>query len=337
VEYGKTYKVERGELIERLFSEESKTDADLLQLDVFRFQYAYNMLYKTWCDYLGKQIRNVDVVEKIPHLPISFFKYHSIQTGIMPTEKTFRSSGTGGSDRSIHSVRDLSIYRNSALSMFEAAFGKPSDYVFVGLLPSYLERDDSSLIYMCKILMEASGRSESGFYLDQYELLNQKLMEMKASGLKVWLIGVSFALLDFAAYSPPVWPGLTVVETGGMKGRKEEMVREALHLRIRQSWPLKNIYAEYGMTELLSQAYAGADGWFSTPPWMKVRIRDSYDPFTYIESGRTGGINVADLANIDSCAFIATDDLGLACDTGEFKVLGRFDHAEQRGCNLLLL
>jgi hypothetical protein len=331
------YHQERESLRERIFKITDAYGAAVLEMDVFRFQYRYNNVYQTWCDALSRSPAQVQEHHAIPFLPISFFRTHQVQTGPVREGATvFGSSGTTGADRSKHFVPDLALYRKSAKMTFEKCFGAPSELVIIALLPSYLERTDSSLVYMCKMLIEDSGTPESGFFLNQYDELLHLLETLAIQNRQVCLIGVSFALLDFAGYRPPAWPGLKVVETGGMKGRGKELLREELHSLIRKTWPVPFIYSEYGMTELLSQAYSGQDGFFQAPPWMRIQLRDLYDPLSQVETGALGAINVVDLANIDSCAFIATDDLGRGAVDGRFTVNGRFDHSLPRGCNLLL-
>jgi phenylacetate-coenzyme A ligase PaaK-like adenylate-forming protein len=248
----------------------------------------------------------------------------------------FSSSGTTGNQNSRHYVKDISLYEESFFRSFEMFFGKPDDYIILALLPSYLEREGSSLIYMVDHLMQKSDHPENGFYLHEYEELSGKLQILKNQGKKVILIGVSFALLDMAERHPLDFPDLVIIETGGMKGRRQELVREELHNRLKKAFSVDRICSEYGMTELLSQAYSMGEGLFMTPPWMKILIRDTNDPFTLIADGRTGGINVIDLANIHSCSFIATQDLGKMNKDGRFEVLGRFDNSDVRGCNLMV-
>jgi hypothetical protein len=249
---------------------------------------------------------------------------------------TFSSSGTTGQITAQHHVSDSYIYEQSLLNGFKLEYGAPVDWVIIGLLPAYLERSGSSLVYMTEILIRESRKSESGFYLNNYAELSNLLQTLKDANKKVWLIGVSFALLDLAELKPAAWENLVVVETGGMKGRRKEMIREDLHQTIKNTWPIARLHSEYGMTELFSQAWMNDSGKFHTPAWMKVMIRETDDPFSYAENGKTGGINVVDLANLDSCAFISTSDLGKKFEDGTFDVLGRFDHSDVRGCNLMV-
>jgi hypothetical protein len=295
-----------------------------------------NPVYANWLKALNVNPSEVKVRSGIPFLPIGFFKNHAVYAGESVPELRFSSSGTTGSSVSTHLVSEAAIYDESIFKGFELIYGKPENQVIIGLLPSYLERPDSSLIYMCKQLIERSGHPESGFYLNNHTELMHALGRLKQQDKPVWLIGVSFALLDLAELAPPVWEKLVVVETGGMKGRRKELIREELHTTIRKSWPVKHLHSEYGMTELLSQAWMGDDGFFRCPAWMKVQIHDPGDPFQKLETGKTGSIQVIDLANLDSCSFIATQDLGKLNNDGSFEVLGRFDASDIRGCNLLV-
>jgi hypothetical protein len=305
-------------------------------LRVFRYQAKYIPVYASWLNALNIDSEKVNNSKDIPYLPIQFFKEQSIFNPNMDEQVTFRSSGTTGIETSAHQVADLSLYEESYLRCFEMQYGNVSDYIILGLLPSYLERQDSSLVYMTQGLIEKSGRSESGFFLNNYSDLSTLLENLKAKNEKVWLIGVSFALIDFSELKPPAWDNLIVVETGGMKGRKKEMIRLELHETIQNNWPVNKVHSEYGMTELLSQAWMGDFGKFSCPPWMSIRIREINDPFESGKVGVRGGINVIDLANLDSCSFIATQDLGIAWEDGLFDVIGRFDNSDIRGCNLLI-
>lgn len=248
----------------------------------------------------------------------------------------FKSSGTSNSNTAVHHVSDLKLYETSFLKCFKRFYGNVTGKIIIGLLPSYMERKESSLLYMCDILIRESSASESGFFLDQYDSLKKLLAKLRTENKKVWLIGVSYALLDFSTLSPPAWPNLTVVETGGMKGRKKEMVREELHQEIRKNWPVEQLHSEYGMTELMSQAYRTDSRGFRCPPWMKILVRDEYDPFQMVGQGKYGGINIIDLANIHSCSFIETQDIGIVKNNGFFEVLGRMDRSEARGCNMLI-
>ena len=319
-----------------LFSIHSEDAFNQVALKVFWYQYQNNPVYRQYINYLGRNVETVKHYRQIPFLPIDFFKSHDIICEGKIPAVTFTSSGTTGMSFSRHLVADLSIYEKSFTKGFELFFGPVSDYVVLALLPSYLEREGSSLIYMAKKLIADSAHSESGFYLNEYEQLSRVLSKLKSEKKKTILLGVTYALLDLAEQFPIDFPELVVMETGGMKGHRKEMVRQELHSVLTSAFGVKKIYSEYGMTELLSQAYSKGDGLFATPPWMKVLIRDTNDPFAYLPENRTGGINVIDLANIYSCSFIETKDLGKIDPRGEFEVLGRFDNSDVRGCNLLV-
>ena len=306
-------------------------------LEVFRFQYSNNKVYHDYVDALNKSPENILHYSEIPFLPISFFKEHEVTSFDGKPEAVFTSSGTTGSNTSLHFIKNLNLYEESFLSGFEMFFGKPNEYVVLGLLPSYLERQGSSLIYMVNKLIELSGKKESGFYLNEYSELQNLLIKLRSKNKKTILFGVSFALLDMAENFPVDFPELIIMETGGMKGKRKEMIREELHNILTKAFGVKKIFSEYGMTELLSQAYSIGDGLFDTPPWMKILIRDTEDPFSYLKVNKTGGINVIDLANIYSCSFIETQDLGKLHQNGKFEVLGRFDNSDVRGCNLLVV
>lgn len=286
--------------------------------------------------HLGIHPDAVSTVAAIPYLPISFFKTHEIVSHTNPAEITFSSSGTTGMVTSKHLVTDVSVYDQSFTLAFEQFYGKIENTCFLALLPSYLEREGSSLIYMVDALIRDSKHPDSGYFLHNHKDLYHKLNELKTSGQKTILIGVTYALLDFIEKYKIDFPGLIVMETGGMKGKRKEMVREELHELLQEGFGVPAIHSEYGMTELLSQAYSKGEGIFACPPWMKILLRDTNDPLSLIDHNRTGGINVIDLANLNSCAFIATQDLGRLFPDGSFEVLGRFDNADIRGCNLLV-
>jgi len=322
------------EVKDKIFSVD-KYSFDELALVIFRYQAENNPVYQQFIKYLHIKPSEVQKVSQIPFLPISLFKDHKIITGSAEEQKVFESSGTTGSIPSRHYVTDLEMYDRSLLEGFRLFFGEPDDYVFLALLPSYLEREQSSLTYMMQKLMDISGNEGNGFYLYDHDRLASKLSEALGSGKKIFFIGVSFALLDFAEAYHPDLSKCTVVETGGMKGRHKEMIREELHAHLRTAFGVEHILSEYGMTELLSQAYAKENGLFETPPWMRLYIRDTYDPFSYLAPGNSGGINVIDLANINSCSFIATQDLGKQWADGKTEILGRFDHSDIRGCSLM--
>jgi len=305
-------------------------------LDIFNFQYKTVQVYRNFCEGLSINPKEVDAIEKIPFLPISFFKSHKILSDDKSSQLIFESSGTTGELTSKHFVADESIYKNSFRKGFEQAYGNISDYVILALLPSYLERDNSSLVYMVADWINQSQHADSGFYLNQMDKLHDKLVALDSAGQKVILIGVSFALLDLAERYPMRLCNTIVMETGGMKGRRKELVRSELHQILKTGLGVSTIHSEYGMTELLSQAYSQGEGLFGCPPWMKILIRDPEDPLTLMGHSKNGGINVIDLANVYSCSFVATQDLGKTYPDERFEVLGRFDHADIRGCNLLV-
>lgn len=305
-------------------------------IDVFRYQ-AYNCsVYEKYLDLLECQVDRVNTITKIPFLPISFFKKSKVITGEDNYDKIFFSSGTTGNEQSKHYVSDLTIYEKSFTNSFRNYFGDIENYCILALLPSYLEREGSSLIYMTDKLIYLSKHPDSGFYLDNFELLKDKLESLNNKNQKTILLGVSFALLDFAEKYQMHIDNCIIMETGGMKGRRKEITKDELHKFLCERFGVKRIYSEYGMTELLSQAYSFGKNLFNTPPWMKILIRDIYDPFSYISNNKTGGINVIDLANINSCSFIETQDLGKLYSDNSFEVLGRFDNSDLRGCNLML-
>ena len=302
-------------------------------LEIFHYQYNHNTLYAQFVDYHIKNTSSIDHYSKIPFLPIEFFKSHIILCEDNKPEKCFVSSGTTGINKSRHYISSLFLYERSFVKSFEMFYGKPDDYLILALLPSYLEREDSSLVYMVSGLIKLSGNSNSGFYLDNLNELAENLR--KSETQKVILIGVSYALLELAENHDLNIPDVTVIETGGMKGRRREMVKDELHTFLCEKFKVEKIHSEYGMTELLSQAYSKGDGLFKSPPWMKILIRDTNDPKSLLRPQRTGGLNIIDLANMYSCSFIATQDLGKVYSDDSFEVLGRFDNSDIRGCNLM--
>jgi Acyl-protein synthetase, LuxE len=307
-----------------------------LALQVFHFQYQHNELYRRYVDTLHTDISSVTLVEQIPFLPISFFKTHAVRSGFTTEALLFESSGTTGQVPSRHYVKDAAIYLQSFRKGFEREYGPADQWCIVGLLPSYLERQHSSLVYMVDQLVRDSGHPLSGFYLYDHEQLAERLQQLEASGQRTLLIGVTFGLLDFAEAFPMPLSNTILMETGGMKGRKEEMTRAQVHAVLSDAFPGAPIHSEYGMTELLSQAYAKEEGIFECPPWMKVIVREEDDPFAVHQNKNTRGvINVIDLANLYSCSFIATEDAGRLYADGRFEVLGRVDHSEVRGCSLM--
>ncbi len=307
-----------------------------LALKTFRHQFEYNPVYQQFCKLLNKTPDNVKTLEDIPFLPISFFKEQAILTGDEAFEKIFCSSGTTGQMTSKHFVKDLSLYEQSFRLGFQTFYGNPSDYCILALLPTYLEREDSSLVYMFQHLIEQSEHPDSGFYLNNYADLAEKLKTLETKQQPTILIGVSFALCDLVEQFNLKLQHTIVMETGGMKGKRPEMTKPELHQKLKAGFGVNSIHSEYGMTELLSQAYSFGDNIFETPPWMKVMIRDLHDPLTIVNARKTGGINVIDLANQHSCAFIATEDLGKTDENERFEVLGRVHASDVRGCNLMI-
>ncbi|WP_179021704.1 LuxE/PaaK family acyltransferase [Winogradskyella forsetii] len=320
-----------------IFNIKSSTEFDNLALDVFKFQFENNGVYRSFCDLLYKHPADITCVSEIPFLPIQFFKSHTILSSSQPIEKTFSSSGTTGSTTSKHLVTDLKLYEDSYLKAFKHFYGAIEDYVVLALLPSYLERDGSSLIYMVNDLIKKSNHAESGFYLHNLDELASTLQTLEAKQQKTLLIGVSFALLDLVEAHQFNLTHTIVMETGGMKGRRKEIIRQELHQILKSGFGVNQIHSEYGMTELLSQAYSKGHGVFQCPPWMKILTRDTEDALSIQQPNKTGGINVIDLANLNSCAFIATQDLGKVDNNGQFEIIGRFDNSDIRGCNLMAL
>jgi hypothetical protein len=306
-----------------------------LALEMFRFQYTENELYHSFIHALKIDPDKVNSVASIPFLPVSFFKNHEVVTGNFAPEIVFESSGTTQTGNSRHLLKSADLYRKSFNKTFELFYGKPEEWCVIGLLPSYLERKNSSLVMMVNDLIEMSQHPESGFYLYEHGMLAEILRKNEAAKQKTILIGVTFALLDFAQVFRFPLQYTTVMETGGMKGRRKEITRAEVHEILKNAWQLKSVHSEYGMTELLSQAYSFGDGLFSCPPWMKIILRDEDDPLSVNPENRSGLINVMDLANIYSCAFIATDDIGKLYEDGSFEVTGRMDSSDVRGCSLM--
>jgi hypothetical protein len=301
-----------------------------LASDIFDYQSIHNPLYSKYLELLGRP-------SSAPHfLPISFFKSHAIQTGIWEAQTEFSSSGTTGQTPSKHMVRDLSMYLENSVRGFDQFYGDPADWVILALLPSYLERGGSSLVAMADHLIRLSKYMESGFFLDDFQQLNTTLNICKSKGYKTILLGVSYALLDFAAQFPSSLQGITIMETGGMKGRRKEMTKTELHEALQNAFQVEAIHSEYGMTELFSQAYAMGSTRFYPAQTMRVCTRELNDPFCPVPFGKTGVLNITDLANLDTCSFIQTEDLGRVWPDGSFEVLGRADAAEIRGCNLMV-
>ena len=320
-----------------IFDISSAKQFEKTALKVFRFQYDNNAVYRDFCNLLNQNKQSVKSLKQIPFLPIQFYKSHEVVSNSDIPKTIFTSSGTTGSITSRHFVTDINLYEQSYRQAFSQFYGNIEDYTVLALLPSYLERQGSSLIYMVEDLIQLSNNPDSGFYLNDYDALVHKLLEQERDNKNVLLIGVTFALLDLVEKQNFKLENTIIMETGGMKGRRKEMIREELHEILTQGFGVKAIHSEYGMTELLSQAYSLGNGIFECPSWMQIHIRDTEDPFSYISNGKTGGINVIDLANINSCSFIATQDLGKKYDNGSFEVLGRFDNSDIRGCNLMVL
>ena len=323
-------------LINDIFSIQTVADFEKVSLSVFRYQAVNNLVYKKFLSFLHIDINSVKSIKEIPFLPIQFFKSQKIISSTDSIDQIFSSSGTTDAITSKHYVTDVSLYEKSYLSAFEHFYGKISNYTLLALLPSYLERSDSSLVYMVNDLIIKSQNPKSGFYLDNLTELKNTLLELEADHKKTLLIGVSYALLDLIEQHKFNLKNTIIMETGGMKGRRKEIIRDELHKELKKGFGVDIIHSEYGMTELLSQAYSIGDGTFKTPSWMKILIRDTEDALTILQHKKTGGINVIDLANINSCSFIATQDLGKTFADGSFEVLGRFDNSDIRGCNLLI-
>jgi phenylacetate-coenzyme A ligase PaaK-like adenylate-forming protein len=325
----------------RLFSITNGDAFDRLALEVFHYQAGSNPVYRDYLRHLGISPGTIKKVSEIPFLPISFFKTHPVISGSGPVETTFLSSGTTSDRPARHHIPDLSLYDAVFTKGVERFYGRPDQYAFLALLPSYLERTGSSLVYMADKLIRLSSNVNSGFYLDTLDELISKTEELEKARQQYILLGVTYALLDlaeiFVRKKIPALNHAILMETGGMKGKRREMIREELHQLLKASFGLNSIHSEYGMTELLSQAYSKGEGLFSCPPWMRIYIRDTNDPYTLLKNNRTGGINIIDLANIHSCCFLATQDLGRKTGDNTFEVLGRFDESEQRGCNLLIM
>ena len=327
-----------------IFTISSHKQFEKIALKVFRFQYENNLVYQEFCDFLKVDKQSVKSLQQIPFLPIQLFKNHVVVSNTNEIQETFISSGTTGVITSKHLVTNVSLYEQSYRNAFSEFYGNIEDYVVLALLPSYLERSGSSLIYMVKDLIELSHNENSGFYLNNYDELIYKLIELDNAGQNVILIGVTYALLDLVEKQKFQLKNTIVMETGGMKGKRKEMIREELHEILCDGFGVQTIHSEYGMTELLSQAYSLGNGIFECPAWMQILIRDTEDALTYVNNGKTGGINVIDLANINSCSFIATQDLGKKQtnqaayrQAGSFEVLGRFDNSDIRGCNLMVI
>ncbi len=323
-------------LLERPFGIGEATSFNALALELFHLHAAHNPVYRGFLEAARIDPDTVQDLASIPSLPITLFRNHRVLLEGLKAQTLFTSSGTTGAVTSSHQVPWPELYERSFLTSFRAVYGDPSEWRVLALLPAYLERTGSSLVYMAEKLIASSGDPLSGTYLYKYDELADVLQRSEAEGKKTLLLGVTFALLDLAERVPMPLKHTVIMETGGMKGRRPEIVREELHRILKEAFHVPAIHSEYGMTELLSQAWSTGEGRYRCPPWMQVRIRDVNDPFTRMTEGRTGGIDVIDLCNIASCPFISTQDLGRMHDDGSFEVLGRFDHSDARGCNLLL-
>lgn len=326
-------------LKDTIFNIATHADFNNAALQVFKWQAERNKIYNAYLNALNTDVSAIKNWREIPFLPIDFFKTEKVVTGNFEPQQQFTSSGTTGQTPSSHYVADVKLYEESFMRAFTQVYGAPENKVILALLPAYLERTGSSLVYMANALIKKSTHPASGFYLNNLEELYATLQQLAKNKTPTILLGVSFALLDLAEMMPAnfTFSTLTVMETGGMKGRKKEIIRTDLHSILKSAFKVEAIHSEYGMTELLSQAYATANGLFKTPPWMRVVARDTTDPLTLVDNEVTGGLNIIDLANVHSCAFIATQDLGRVYANQTFEVLGRFDTAEIRGCNLMAL
>jgi len=322
---------------EQIFNIQNEDDFKTCALKVFKHQFENNAVYRSFCDLLYIHPSDVKELKEIPFLPIQFFKSHQILSSKESVQEIFTSSGTTGSVTSKHLVTDISWYEKSYLKGFEYFYGNIEDYTILALLPNYLEREGSSLIYMVDDLIKKSKKSASGFYLNDLRKLSIELTHLNKNNKKTLLIGVTYALLDLIEQQEFQLKNTIIMETGGMKGRRKELIRDQLHEILCEGLGVTEIHSEYGMTELLSQGYSKGNGIFNCPPWMKIFTRDTEDALTIFENSKTGGLNVIDLANYNSCSFIATQDLGKVNPNGNFEVLGRFDHSDIRGCNLMVM
>ena len=320
-----------------IFNIQSENEFKKFALETFKYQFKNNKVYRSFCDLLYKHPSDIKEIHQIPFLPIQFFKQRKVLSSLDEVQEVFSSSGTTGTIPSQHFVTDITLYKQSYLKGFEQFYGAIKDYVVLALLPNYLERKGSSLVYMVADFIEKSTHKDSGFYLNNLDELALKLRELEQVNQKVLLIGVSFALLDLMEQHQFKLSNTIVMETGGMKGRRKELIRKELHNLLKKGFGVNEIHSEYGMTELLSQGYSLGNGIFATPPWMKVLTRETEDPLAIQTQGKTGGINIIDLANINSCSFIATQDLGKVHANATFEIIGRFDDSDIRGCNLMVL
>ena len=319
-----------------IFQISNEIEFEAVALQLFQYQYEHVKIYQDFCNHLHKNPDTVKTINTIPFLPIEFFKSHQVLSSEKSASILFTSSGTTGTNLSNHFVASLPLYEESFLGAFQLTYGNPREWTILALLPSYLEREGSSLIYMVQKLIEKTENQNSGFYLNNLDALIQKIEHQEATAKKTLLIGVSYALLDLIEKKHFKLKYTTILETGGMKGKRKELIKSELHDLLKSGFGVTKIDSEYGMTELLSQAYSVGDGLFKTPPWMKILTRDTEDALTLVTE-KTGGINVIDLANLYSCSFIATQDLGKVYADGSFEILGRFDTSDIRGCNLMVL
>jgi len=320
-----------------IFNIKSSEQFTKTALEVFKHQFKNNKVYRSFCDLINKHPSDVTKIEEIPFLPIQFFKSRKVLSSLSEIQETFTSSGTTGSVTSKHFVTDINLYKESYLKGFANFYGNIEEYTVLALLPNYLERNGSSLVFMVDDLISKSKNSDSGFYLNNLDELAKKLTNLDKNGRKILLIGVSFALLDLIEKHQFKLKNTIVMETGGMKGRRKELIRNELHQLLQDGFGVAEIQSEYGMTELLSQAYSKGNGIFETPPWMKILTRDTEDALTILPTEKAGGINIIDLANYNSCSFIATQDLGKVYENETFEIIGRFDNSDIRGCNLMVL
>lgn len=322
--------------INRVLGLSTEVEFNDLALSVFKYQHQNNKIYNAFVKSLNKEAESIKHYTEIPFLPIGFFKTHDVLcNGKRDDFIVFTSSSTTSETPSKHIVSDLSVYEKSFIKGFERVYGKPSDLVILALLPNYLEREGSSLVYMFDKLIQLTNNPMSGFFLEDATLID-KIETLKQQNKKILLVGVTYALLDLAEKGISLNDNFMVMETGGMKGKRAELLKEELHQILKQKLSVSTIHSEYGMTELLSQTYSKGDGVFDCPPWMKILVRDIDDPLSYVKENKTGGINVIDLANINSCSFIATQDLGRLKSNGQFELMGRFDNSDVRGCNLMI-
>jgi phenylacetate-coenzyme A ligase PaaK-like adenylate-forming protein len=322
--------------INSIFSLSTEVEFNNLALSVFKYQYQNNKIYNAFVKSLNKEAESIKHYSEVPFLPIEFFKTQDVLCNAKKDDFiVFTSSSTTSQTPSKHIVSDISVYEKSFMKGFNSVYGKPSELAILALLPNYLERNGSSLVYMFDKLIKLSNNPMSGFFLEDKTIID-KIQALKQQNKKVLLIGVTYALLDLAEKGIELNDNFMVMETGGMKGRREELLKEELHEILKKKFAVSAIHSEYGMTELLSQAYSKGDGVFDCPPWMKILVRDIDDPLSYVKENKTGGINVIDLANINSCSFIATQDLGRLKSNGQFELMGRFDNSDVRGCNLMV-